>query len=82
MRRVFCLTSDGEWQEGSTLEALIFACHQNLSNLMILVDHNGLQGFGTTAEVASMDPLTAKLSALTLICADAMGTICKVCATV
>src|ERR1700730_14021166 len=62
MRRVFCLTSDGEWQEGSTLEALIFACHQNLSNLMILVDHNGLQGFGTTAEVASMEPLNAKLS--------------------
>jgi transketolase len=62
MHRVFCLTSDGEWQEGSTLEALVFACHQNLSNLMILVDHNGLQGFGTTAEVASMDPLTTKLS--------------------
>jgi transketolase len=61
-RRVFCLTSDGEWQEGSTLEALIFICHHNLSNLTILVDHNGLQGFGTTAEVASMDPLDAKLS--------------------
>jgi transketolase len=60
--RVYCLTSDGEWQEGSTLEALIFICHHNLSNLTILVDHNGLQGFGTTAEVASMDPLGAKLS--------------------
>jgi transketolase len=60
--RVFCLTSDGEWQEGSTLEALVFACHQNLSNLTILVDHNGLQGFGSTAEVASMDPLSLKLS--------------------
>jgi len=60
--RVFCLTSDGEWQEGSTLEALIFTCHHNLSNLTILVDHNGLQGFGTTAEVASMDPLDAKLA--------------------
>jgi transketolase len=59
---VFCLTSDGEWQEGSTLEALVFACHQNLSNLTILVDHNGLQGFGSTAEVASMDPLSLKLS--------------------
>jgi len=62
IRHVFCLTSDGEWQEGSTLEALIFACHHNLSNMTILVDHNGLQGFGTTAEVASMDPLNAKLS--------------------
>jgi len=61
-RRVFCLTSDGEWQEGSTFEALIFAAHNNLSNLTILVDANGLQGFGTTADVASMDPLGARLS--------------------
>ncbi len=61
-RRVFCLTSDGEWQEGSTWEALIFAAHRGLSNLTILVDHNGLQGFGSTAEVASMDPLGARLA--------------------
>jgi transketolase len=60
--RIFCLTSDGEWQEGSTLEALVFACHHRLANLTILVDHNGLQGFGSTAEVATMDPLTDKLS--------------------
>jgi transketolase len=60
--RVFCMTSDGEWQEGSTWEAFIFACHQKLSNLTILVDHNGLQGFGTTAEVASMQPLQARIS--------------------
>jgi transketolase len=60
--RVFCLTSDGEWQEGSTFEALIFAAHRNLANLTILVDHNGLQGFGTTAEVASMDPLGDRLA--------------------
>lgn len=59
--RVFCVTSDGEWQEGSTWEALIFACHQRLSNLTVLVDHNGLQGFGSTGEVASMSPLWEKL---------------------
>ncbi|RYG11062.1 MAG: transketolase [Burkholderiales bacterium] len=59
--RVFCLTSDGEWQEGSTWEALIFACHHRLSNLTVLVDHNNLQGFGSTAEVASMSPLWEKL---------------------
>lgn len=58
---VFCLTSDGEWQEGSTFEALIFAAHHKLSNLTILVDHNGLQGFGSTADVASMNPLDEKL---------------------
>jgi transketolase len=66
LHRIFCLTSDGEWQEGSTLEALIFACHHKLANLTILVDHNRLQGFGTTAEVASMDPLSAKLSGFDL----------------
>lgn len=59
---VYCMTSDGEWQEGSTWEALIFACHQKLRNLTILVDHNNLQGFGTTHEVASMSPLWQKLS--------------------
>jgi transketolase len=61
-RRVFCLTSDGEWQEGSTFEALIFAAHRKLANLTILVDHNGLQGFGSTAEVASMNPLAQRLA--------------------
>lgn len=59
---VFCLTSDGEWQEGSTWEALIFAIHNKLTDLTILVDHNGLQGFGSTADVASMSPLWEKLS--------------------
>ena len=51
--RVFCLTSDGEWQEGSNWEALAFARHHRLGALTILVDANGLQGFGTTREVAS-----------------------------
>ena len=60
-RRVFCLTSDGEWQEGSTFEALIFAAHHKLVNLTVLIDNNGLQGFGSTAEVASMEPLGARL---------------------
>lgn len=58
--RVYCLTSDGEWQEGSTWEALIFAAHQRLANLTVLIDHNGLQGFGDTDTVASMDPLWDK----------------------
>lgn len=59
--QVYCLTSDGEWQEGSTWEALIFAAHNRLTNLCILVDHNGLQGLGGTAEIASMSPLWTKL---------------------
>lgn len=45
--RVFCLTSDGEWNEGSCWEALIFSRHHRLDNLTLMVDLNGLQGFGT-----------------------------------
>jgi transketolase len=59
--RVFCLTSDGEWNEGSTWEALIFSAHQQLTNLTVIVDLNGLQGFGTTQDVANLDPLVDKL---------------------
>jgi transketolase len=60
-RRIFCLTSDGEWQEGSTIEALIFAAHHRLQNLTIIVDQNGQQGFGSTADVASMFPLQDRI---------------------
>lgn len=58
--RVYCLMSDGEWNEGSCWEALIFARHHRLANLTILVDLNGLQGFGTTRDVANLDPLAEK----------------------
>ena len=61
--RVYCLMSDGEWNEGSCWEALIFARHHRLDNLTILVDLNGLQGFGTTREVADIDPLAEKFRA-------------------
>jgi transketolase len=64
---VYCLTSDGEWNEGSNWEALIFARHHGLSNLRLIVDQNGLQGFGTTAEVADLHPLAAKFRAFRLV---------------
>jgi transketolase len=60
--RVFCLTSDGEWNEGSCWEALIFARHHRLNNLTLVVDLNGLQGFGATKDVADLDPLADKFS--------------------
>ena len=71
--RVFCLLSDGEWNEGSTWEALIFACHQRLDNLTFVVDLNGLQGFGTTNEVATLARLTDKLRTFGLTTMDING---------
>ncbi|MCA9512476.1 MAG: transketolase [Myxococcota bacterium] len=61
--RVFCLCSDGEWQEGSNWEALVFAHRHALDALVVLVDANGLQGFGTTEEVGGIDDLPARLRA-------------------
>ncbi|WP_246102037.1 transketolase [Methylobacterium terricola] len=71
--RVFCLTSDGEWQEGSTFEALIFCAHQRLANLTILIDYNRLQGFGTTEEVASLDPIGRVLAGFDVEIREADG---------
>ncbi len=53
--RVFVLCSDGEYNEGSTWEGLMFAAHHKLDNLIIIVDNNGLQGFGRTKEVSGLD---------------------------
>jgi transketolase len=60
---VFCMTSDGEWEEGSNWEALIFLAHHRLANLTVLIDANGLQGFGRTSDVASLEPLAKKFGA-------------------
>lgn len=53
--KIFCLCSDGEWQAGSNWEALIFGTHHQLDNLSVLIDNNGLQGFGRTVDITSMN---------------------------
>lgn len=60
-RQIYCLCSDGEWQEGSCWEALTFSIHQKLDNLTIIIDQNGLQGFGTTEEVVSCSDLAPRI---------------------
>ncbi|MBF0127202.1 MAG: transketolase [Magnetococcales bacterium] len=70
---VYCLTSDGEWQEGANWEAVIFASHQQLNNFTLLVDVNGLQGFGSTHEVASMEQLAPRFAGFGLPVAEADG---------
>lgn len=62
-RRIHCLCSDGEWQEGSCWEALAFAVHHRLDNLTLIVDQNGLQGFGRVDEVVGGPPLRERVAA-------------------
>jgi transketolase len=71
--RVFCLCSDGEWQEGSNWEALIFASHQQLSSLVLLVDRNGLQGLGSTAEVGGITNLGERFEAFGIATSECDG---------
>jgi transketolase len=60
---VYCVLSDGDCNEGSTWEAAMFAAQHNLNNLTVVIDNNGLQGFGRTAEVINMEPLRDKWKA-------------------
>jgi transketolase len=58
--RVFVLLSDGELDEGSNWEAILFAAHHKLDNLVAIIDYNKIQSFGTTKEVLDLDPLADK----------------------
>ncbi len=61
--RVFALLGDGECQEGEVWEAAMSAGHFRLSHLTAVVDKNGLQIDGPTAEVMNVDPLDEKFRA-------------------
>ena len=58
--RVYCLTSDGEHQEGNTWEAIMFAGKNRLSNLTVVVDRNNIQIDGFTENVMPLESLRAK----------------------
>jgi transketolase len=62
-RTVYCLMGDGELQEGQVWEAAMFAAHEGLSNLVAIVDHNGLQIDGACNEVMCLGTVSEKFRA-------------------
>ncbi len=62
-KKIFCITSDGEINEGSTWEAAMFIAHHGLKDVLWLIDRNRLQGYGKTEEVMQLEPLDKKLEA-------------------
>jgi len=58
--RVFVLVSDAECNEGQVWEAAMFAAHQRLHNLLVVVDLNGMQALGHTRQVLDMASLAEK----------------------
>ena len=61
--RVFCLMSDGDVDEGSTHEAILFARHQKLDNLIAILDYNKIQALGFVKDVLDIEPLTDRIVA-------------------
>ena len=60
---VYCLTGDGELNEGQNWEALMAAAHHKADNLIVTIDWNGQQIDGPTDKVMSLGNLKAKLEA-------------------
>ena len=62
-RRVYCLLSDGELQEGNVWEGIMFAAHHQLDNLVLLIDNNDMQASGATRDILGVEPVPEKLRA-------------------
>ncbi|MBI3990996.1 MAG: transketolase [Candidatus Omnitrophica bacterium] len=61
--RVFCLMSDGDCDEGSTWEAIMFAAQHKLDNLIAIVDYNRVQALGHMEDVIELEPFSKKMEA-------------------
>lgn len=60
--RTYALLGDGELEEGQVWEAAMFAGNSHLDNLVVIVDHNGMQIDGTIEEVNSPMPIADKFA--------------------
>lgn len=58
--RVFVLLSDGECDEGSNWEAILFAAHHKLDNLIAIIDYNKIQSLKSTADTLELEPFADK----------------------
>ncbi len=61
--RTYTMVGDGESEEGQVWEALMFAAHYKLDNLLVMIDWNGLQIDGPVAEIMNPTPHDKKLEA-------------------
>ncbi len=58
--RVFVLLSDGECDEGSNWEAILFAGHHQLNNLVAILDYNKIQSLASVSETLELEPFAEK----------------------
>jgi transketolase len=65
-RKIFCILSDGELDEGNTWEGLMLAGNKKLDNLIILIDKNDIQLSGNTKDIMPLEPLAEKFKSFNL----------------
>lgn len=58
--KTLVIISDGECNEGTTWESALLANHHNLSNLIVIIDRNGIQSLGDTENVLQLESLIDK----------------------
>ncbi|MBR7111823.1 MAG: transketolase [Clostridia bacterium] len=61
--RTYTMLGDGESEEGQVWEAMMFAAHYKLDNLVVMIDWNGLQIDGPVTEIMNPTPHDKKLEA-------------------
>ena len=61
--KVYVILGDGELAEGSNWEALLFASHHELNNLVVIIDNNNLQSLTTVDETLNLQPYREKFEA-------------------
>lgn len=72
-QKVYCIAGDGEMNEGSMWEGIMFASHFKLDNFFLIVDENKYQAMGTTKEVLDMGSFKQKLEAFGFTTLDVDG---------
>ncbi len=63
-QKTYCIVGDGELNEGSCWEALLFAAHHHLDNFTLIVDMNGHQAMGKTKDILNMHGIHKSLTAI------------------
>jgi len=58
--KTFVLLSDGELDEGSNWEALLFSAHHKLNNLIVIIDYNKIQSLDAVKKTINLEPMSKK----------------------
>ncbi|MEK7432439.1 MAG: transketolase [Cyanobacteriota bacterium] len=64
--RCYVILSDGELNEGSIWEGIMFSSHHKLDNITIIIDNNKIQSFGFSKDVINMESLENKFESFGL----------------